>query len=258
MDILSLLGLGLAAFLAGAVNAVAGGGTLITFPSLYAFYPAKVANMTSTVAIWPGTVGGSLAYRKEIGERSTRLKLLAVPSIAGGLAGAVLLRVSSDAVFSWVVPFLIIFAALILASNARLSKLAARAGIAAEHEAHIPVGMFITMFFIGIYGGYFGAGVGILMLAGISILAPDDLQHSNAVKGVLGMLINFTAVVVFAVSGQVEWVPAGVMAVCSIGGGYGGVSIARRLNANLLRGIIVAWGLFMGTYLLLKQLGVFG
>ncbi|MEI7925161.1 MAG: sulfite exporter TauE/SafE family protein, partial [Chloroflexota bacterium] len=131
-------------------------------------------------------------------------------------------------------------------------------GIAAEHEAHIPVGMFVTMFFIGIYGGYFGAGVGILMLAGISILAPDDLQHSNAVKGVLGMLINFTAVVVFAVSGQVAWLPAGVLAVCSIGGGYGGVSIARRLNANVLRGLIVAWGLFMGTFLLLKQLGVFG
>ena len=126
--------------------------------------------------------------------------VIAVPSIAGGLAGAVLLRVSSDAVFSWIVPFLIIFAALILASNARLSRLAARAGIASAHESHIPVGMFVTMFFIGIYGGYFGAGVGILMLAGISILAPDDLQHSNAVKGVLGMLINFTAVVVFSLA----------------------------------------------------------
>lgn len=252
LDVIQLAGLGLAAGLAGAVNAVAGGGTLITFPSLLAAgLPARVANMTSTVAIWPGTVGGSLAYRKEIRERTTRLKMLLVPSVAGGLTGAVLLLLSSEQVFKAVVPFLIIFASLVLAANSRLSRLAARAGIAAEHEAHVPAGMFITMFFIGIYGGYFGAGIGILMLAGISILAPDDLQHANAVKGLLGLLINFTAVVVFSFSGQVQWVPAAVMAVCSIVGGYAGVAVARRLNANLLRGVIVAWGLFMGFRLLL-------
>ncbi len=252
MDLLSLLGLGVAAAVAGAVNAVAGGGTLITFPSLLAAgLTARVANMTSTVAIWPGTVGGSLAYRSEISARIPRLQRLSVPSVAGALVGALLLRVSSDRVFDAVVPFLIIFASLVLAANARLSKLAVRHGLASEHATRMPLGMYVVMFLVGVYGGYFGAGIGILMLAAISILAPDDLQHSNAVKGVLALLINFTAVVVFAVSGQVEWVPAAVMAVGAILGGYGGVSVARRLNANLLRGIIVGWGLIMGGWLLI-------
>lgn len=253
MDVIQLVGLGLAAGLAGAVNAVAGGGTLISFPSLLAVgFTAKVANMTSTVAIWPGTVGGSLAYRRELSERIPRAKRLTVPSMAGALVGAILLWVSSDRVFDAVVPFLILFASVVLAMNARLSSLAARHGLASEHESHMPLGMYVVTFFVGIYGGYFGAGVGILTLAAISIFAPDDLQHSNAMKGLLALLMNFTAVVVFSFSGQVQWLPAAVMAVCAIVGGYAGVSVARRLNANLLRGLIVAWGLVMGLWLLLK------
>ncbi|MFA7248406.1 MAG: sulfite exporter TauE/SafE family protein [Dehalococcoidia bacterium] len=252
VDAIQLVGLGLAAGLAGAVNAVAGGGTLISFPSLLAAgLTAKVANMTSTVAIWPGTVGGSLAYRREISERVPRLQRLSLPSVAGALLGSVLLWVSTDRVFNSVVPFLIIFASLVLAANSRLSRLAVRHGLASEHGAHVPAGMYIVMFLVGVYGGYFGAGIGILMLAAISILAPDDLQHSNAVKGLLGLLINFTAVVVFAVSGLVEWLPAAVMAVGAILGGYGGVSVARRINSNVLRAMIVVWGLFMGVWLLL-------
>lgn len=253
MDLLSLVGLGLAAGLAGAVNAVAGGGTLITFPSLLAAgLSAKAANMTSTVAIWPGTVGGSLAYRTELSERVPRLKRLSLPSIGGALVGSILLRVSSERVFDSVVPFLIIFASLVLAANSRLSRLAVRHGLAAENESHMPAGMYVVMFLVGVYGGYFGAGIGILMLAAISILAPDDLQHANAVKGLLALLMNFTAVVVFAISGQVAWLPAVVMAVCAISGGYVGVSVARRINATLLRGMIVAWGLFTGVWLLLR------
>ena len=254
MELLPLIGLGASAALAGAVNSVAGGGTLISFPSLIAAgYTPKVANMTSTVAIWPGTVGGSLAYRKEIGERAPRTKRLTIPSVLGALVGALLLYVSTDKVFNSVVPFLIIFASLVLAANSRLSKLAVRHGFASEHEAHVPLAMYPVMFFVGIYGGYFGAGIGILMLAAISILAPDDLQHSNAVKGMLGLLINFTAVVVFALSGLVAWQPAAVMAVAAMAGGYGGVAVARRINANVLRAMIVAWGLFMGVYLFLNN-----
>ena len=253
MNVLELVGLGAAAGLAGAVNAVAGGGTLITFPSLLAAgLSARVANMTSTVAIWPGSIGGSLAYRKELSERTSRLKVLSAPSILGALAGSILLSVSPDAVFDAIVPYLIIFASLVLAANARLSKLALRHGFAAQHEAYMPSSMYVVMFLVGVYGGYFGAGIGILMLAAISILAPDDLQHSNAVKGLLGLLMNFTAVIVFAFLGLVEWGPAAVMAVCSTLGGYAGVSVARRMNSNVLRAVIVAWGLSMGLYLLLK------
>lgn len=252
MDLLELLGLGLAAALAGAVNAVAGGGTLITFPSLLAVgFTAKVANVTSTLAVWPGTVGGSLAYRREIGDRWTRVKLLAGPSLAGGLVGSVALLVSSDRVFDAIVPYLIIFASVVLALNARLSRLAARHGLISEHEAHMPVGMYLAMFLVGVYGGYFGAGIGILMLAAISIFAPDDIQHANAVKGILGLSMNSIAVVIFSLFGPVQWLPAAVMAVGSLAGGYAGVAVARRLNAGLLRALIVAWGLFMGIRLLL-------
>jgi len=253
MGIVELLGLGLAAALAGAVNAVAGGGTLITFPSLLAAgFSAKVANVTSTVAVWPGTVGGSLAYRREIADRRSRVKLLFVPSVGGGLVGSVLLLISSDRVFDAVVPFLIIFASIVLALNSTLSRLAARHGFASENESHMPLGMYIVMFLVGIYGGYFGAGLGILMLAAISIFAPDDIQHSNAVKGILGLVMNSVAVIVFALFGPVQWLPAAVMAVGSLAGGYGGVAIARRLNATLLRAMIVAWGLFMGIRLLIS------
>ena len=254
MELLPLIGLGASAALAGAVNSVAGGGTLISFPSLIAAgYTPKVANMTSTVAIWPGTVGGSLAYRKEIGERAPRMKRLAIPSVFGALVGALLLYVSSDQVFNSVVPFLIIFASLVLAANSRLSKLAVRHGFASEHGAHVPAPMYVAIFLVGIYGGYFGAGIGILMLAAISILAPDDLQHSNAVKGMLAMLMNLTAVVVFSLSGLVAWQPAAVMAIGAMAGGYSGVAVARRVDANVLRSMIVAWGLFMGVYLFLNN-----
>ena len=116
---------------------------------------------------------------------------------------------------------------------------------------HVSPAMYIVTFFVGIYGGYFGAGIGILTLAFIAILAPDDMQHANAVKGVLAMIMNFVALVVFALFGPVEWLPAGVMAVCAIVGGYVGVSLARRLNAVMLRWLIVAWVVTIAIYMLL-------
>lgn len=252
MDGLALLGLGAAAAAAGAINAIAGGGTLVSFPSLLAAgFSARVANVTSTVAIWPGTVGGSLAYRRELGARRDRLVRLSVPSIAGAAVGAILLLVTSDRLFDAVVPFLVLFASVVLVANSRLSRLAARAGIGARPDGHLPAGLYASMFVNGIYGGYFGAGLGILTLAAIAILAPDDMQHSNAVKGMLALLINSVAVVIFVLSGLVEWGPALVMAVCAIGGGYAGVSLARRLKAQVLRNLIVAWGLTMSVILFL-------
>ena len=252
MDLLPLVLLFAAAFAAGAVNAVAGGGTLITFPSLIASgLTPKFANVTSTVAIWPGTVGGSLAYRREIGERRKRTMALAIPSLLGALVGSILLLQTSDQLFKAIVPYLIIFASLLLAANSRLSKLATRAGVAATHADHIPPGMWSAIFCCGIYGGYFGAGLGIMTLAFMSILAPDDIQHSNAVKGILAMLMNGVAVVIFSVFGPVQWLQAAVMAVAAIAGGYVGVAFARRVPAGKLRMGIVAWGLIIGLKYLL-------
>ena len=252
MEPLALMGLALASFLSGAVNAVAGGGTLIAFPALIAFgLSPKVANVTSKVAIWPGTVGGSLAYRGEIGERKRRVVLLAIPSVLGAVAGSVLLLATSQQLFNAIVPYLVIFASVLLAVDRPLSRLAARAGMAATSAEHIPAALYVAMFFVGIYGGYFGAGLGILTLSAMSILAPDDLQHANAVKGILAMVNNFVAIVVFSVFGPVQWLEAGVMAVFAVVGGYLGVAVARRLPAAKLRIVIVAWGLILGFKLLL-------
>lgn len=253
MEPLALVGLGAAAAAAGAVNAIAGGGTLISFPSLLAAgFSARVANVTSTVAIWPGTVGGSLAYRRELSARRDRLTKLAIPSLVGAAVGSLLLLNTSDRLFDAVVPFLVLFASLVLAANSRLSRLAAAHGIGVASDGRLPAPLYVSMFVNGIYGGYFGAGLGILTLAAISVLAPDDMQHSNAVKGMLALLINSVAVVIFIASGLVEWGPALVMAVCAIGGGYAGVSLARRLKAQLLRNMIVAWGLVMSVALFLR------
>lgn len=250
MDLLSLIGLAAAAAAAGAVNAIAGGGTLISFPSLLAAgMTARVANVTSTVAIWPGTVGGSFAYRRELGARRDRLLRLSVPSVIGAAVGSGLLLTTSDKLFDAVVPFLVLFASLVLALNSRLSKLAQRHGVGAREDGSLPPPLYVAMFINGIYGGYFGAGLGILTLAAIAILAPDDMQHANAVKGMLALLINSMAVVIFVASGLVEWGPAVVMAVCAIGGGYAGVSLARRLSAQVLRNMIVVWGVVMSAFL---------
>jgi uncharacterized membrane protein YfcA len=252
MDPLALILLAVASFLSGAVNAVAGGGTLIAFPALIAYgLSPLVANVTSKVAIWPGTVGGSLAYRSEIRDRKRRVVLLAIPSVLGAVAGSVLLLATSQQLFNAIVPFLVIFASVLLAVDRPLSRIAVRAGMAATSTERIPPALYIAMFFVGTYGGYFGAGLGILILSAMSILAPDDIQHANAVKGILAMVNNFVAILVFSVFGPVQWLEAGVMAVFAIVGGYLGVGLARRLPAARLRMLIVAWGLIVGFKLLL-------
>lgn len=248
-----LVALTLAAACAGAVNAVGGGGTLITFPALMAVgYPSKIANFTNTVAIWPGTVGGSFAYRTELAERRTRLIALLPASIAGALTGAGLLIVTPLETFELLVPLLIYFACGLLAFQGRLSKLAASRGLHGKDEQSTPPALHIGIFLVGIYGGYFGAGIGIIMLALIGILTPDTLHHSNALKGMLALVINFVALVAFALFAEVAWGPAAIMAVAAILGGYAGVRIARRVNPLLLRGAIVAYGLVVATVLLVR------
>lgn len=259
MELLTLIGLAAAAAAAGAINAVAGGGTLITFPALMAAgFSSKVANVTSTVAIWPGALGGSLAYRAELRLRVQRVVRLSGPSIAGALLGSVLLLATSQRLFDSIVPWLILFAAGLLAVNDRLAAFAAAHGIGARYAEHTPPSLLVATFLIGIYGGYFGAGIGILMLACIAILAPDDIQHANAVKGMLAMLMNFVALAVFATFGPVQWLPAAVMAVGAMLGGYLGVAVARRINSIMLRYLIVAWGLSQGLFLLARSHGFVG
>lgn len=251
MEIWEVLGLLAAAFAAGAINAVAGGGSLISFPALIGFgYASKTANVTNTVALWPGYVGGSFGYRNELGRQRARLVALALPSVAGALLGSVILLATPESAFDAIVPFLILFACALMAFQDRLGALAQHHRLQSTGGDHVPPPLYVAIFALAVYGAYFGAGLGILTLAFLSILLPDDIQHSNALKGMLSLLINAVAVIYFAAFGPVEWAPAAVMAVGAILGGYLGVGVARRLGRFWLRIVVIAYGTAVALILL--------
>ena len=252
MTIIEALGLAVAAFVAGGINAVAGGGSLVSFPALLAIgYPAKVANITNTVALWPGYLGGSIGYRALLIPQRQRILVLSISAVLGAIAGAAVLLLTSEAAFRAIVPYLILFAAALLAFQVRLTALIARFRRAAGGGG-VPIELHGPMFLLGVYGAYFGAGLGTMTLAALSILMPDDLQRSNALKGMLSLVINAVAVAVFAFSGYVEWPAAAIMAVAALAGGYAGVGLARRLSAATLRTLVVAYSVIVALVLLVR------
>ena len=244
MDPLEAAGLAAAGFAAGAINSVAGGGSLISFPALVAVgYSSKVANVTNSVALWPGYLGGSFGYRQELRLQRRTVRLLALPSIAGAIAGSAILLATPAAAFDQIVPFLILFACVLMATQDRIAALVAgRRGAGSEPDAASPA-ILVATFVLGIYGAYFGAGLGILTLAILGILLPADAQHSNALKGMLSLIMNAVAVVYFAAFGPVRWAPAALMAVAALAGGYLGVGVARRLGKRWLRLAVITYGL---------------
>lgn len=244
MAVVEYLGLLAAAFAAGAINAVAGGGSLISFPALLAAgYVAKTANVTNTVALWPGYAGGSYGYRTELSRQRARLLALLAPSVAGALAGSVILLATPASAFDAIVPFLILFACVLMAFQDRLGDFAQAHSLGSRGGDHVSLPLHLATFILAIYGAYFGAGLGILSLAFLSILLPDDIQHSNALKGMLSLIINAVAVVYFVLFGPVRWLPMSVMAVGAVAGGYLGVGVARRLGRRWLRVAVIAYGL---------------
>jgi hypothetical protein len=247
MDAVQAVGLAAAAFAAGAINAVAGGGSLVSFPALVAAgYPSKVANVTNSVAMWPGYVGGSIGYRKELSLQLRAVTLLASPSILGAIAGSAILLATPARAFDVVVPFLIVAACCLMALQDSLARWAAHHRLGGDGVSPV---MMAGTFVLAIYGAYFGAGLGIMLLAALGILMPDDPQHSNALKGMLSLMINAAAVVYFAAFGPVEWAPAAVMAAGAVAGGYLGVGVARRLGKRWLRGTVIAYGLVSAAVL---------
>lgn len=244
-------GLGVAAFVAGAVNAVAGGGSLISFPALLAAgYPSITANVTNTVAIWPGTVGGSLAYRPELRGQRSRIVVLGVTSVIGALLGSAILLSSSQSLFDEIVPFLILFACALLALQPRIARWVQRHRSADSSSDH-PRALIGAQLVAAIYGAYFGAGLGIMMLASLGIFLPDALQRLNALKGLLALIINGIAVLLFAAFGPVAWPAALLMAVTSWAGGFLGVRVARRLSGSTLRAIVLVFGVIVALKLLI-------
>jgi uncharacterized protein len=244
---LAIFAAGLAA---GTINTIVGSGSLITFPTLLAVgYPAVTANVTNTVGLVPGVVSGSVGYRRELSGQRRRLAVLGVPAVAGGITGAVLLLVLPSSVFRGVVPVLILVACgLVLAQPALSRRVAARRG-SAEH--HGGAGLFATVFATGVYGGYFGAAQGVMLIALLAIFLSDDLQRLNAAKNVLAMLVNGVAAFIFIAVAHVAWGAAGVLAAGSVIGGQVGATVGRRLSPTLLRTVIVVVGVAVSIDLLL-------
>jgi hypothetical protein len=236
VDAAHLALIAIAAVAGGVVNAIAGGGSLLTFPALVASgVPEIVASLTNTVAMCPGYLGATLAQRRELaGQRSRALVVLPAGAI-GGVAGALLLLHTGEGAFDVVVPFLLLFAALLLALQPRLrawlGKRARRHRSAAL--AALPVGL------AAIYGGYFGAGLGVIVLAALAVILDDDLVRINALKQAISLAVNVAAAIVFVVSGRVDWTAALAMAAGSLVGGAVGGAIASRVSAALLRAVVI-------------------
>jgi uncharacterized membrane protein YfcA len=253
MSPLEATGLFVAALAAGAINAVGGGGSLITFPALLAAgYPSKTANVTNTVALWPAYIGGSLGYRRELAGQGRRLLQIALPNLAGGLVGSIVLLATPTSTFDVVVPFLIVLACALMAAQDWIGRYTLHHRLAFEETGRMPPPIFASMFLLGIYGAYFGAALGIMTLAVFVVLLSDNIQRLNALKGVSSLIINAVAVVWFAAFGPVEWAPAALMAVGGMVGGYAGVGVARRLGRDTLRIVVITYGMIVAAVLFVQ------
>jgi len=238
-----------AALLAGAVNAVAGGGTLVSFPCLLLLGLAPLpANVTNTVALLPGYAGGSAGYRLELRGQAGRMLSLGLAGGIGGLAGALLLLHTPPAAFTAVVPWLLLAACILLLVQPLAARFAAESP---KRPPRLAPPALLGQIAAGAYGGYFGAGLGVMLLAVTGLFLRDHLQRLNALKGVLSLIINAVAAVVFALLGPVSWAAVLVMAPASLAGGFAGVVLARRLHADTLRLVVAALGVAVALKLLL-------
>jgi uncharacterized membrane protein YfcA len=243
---------GLAAVAAGAVNALAGGGTLITFPTLTALgLPAVAANVTNTIAMAPGHLGATLAQKRDLAGQRARVRRLVPAALLGGLVGGVLLLFTSERVFRQLVPFLILLASALLAVQEPvrawlLRRLGTHAHASHEAWAALPV------FAASIYGGYFGAGLSVIVLAALGLLVDDSLTRLNATKQAIGFAANTAAALLFLFSGQVHWPSGLVMAVGAIAGGALGGRLAGRVRPATLRLVVVTVGIVVGLVYLAR------
>ena len=243
-----------AAFVAGAINSVAGGGTLVSFPALIWLGLGSVAaNATNTVAIWPGTVGSAWAYRRELRSAEARFLALVAPSLVGGLLGAILLRYTPSAIFDRMVPFLILFATLLFMVQEPVQRMLKTGDRATRRSTRWLMGGMLFQLCVGLYGGYFGAGIGILMLAALSILGIDDIHEMNSLKVIFGGAVNGIAAVYFIWARMVYWPYVLLMAVAAILGGFLGAGTARRMGQRAVRRIVVAIGLGMALSLFIRR-----
>ena len=240
---------------AGAINSIAGGGTLISFPALlWIGRDPIMANATNTVAMWPGSLAGAFGFRRELSTVRRWLLLLIVPSLLGGALGSWLLLRTPSSTFERIVPFLILGATILLAAQEAITRRLAILPPTANRQPPTAwiAGVFAFQLLVGIYGGYFGAGMGILMLAALGLIGLTDLHQMNGLKNILAVCINGIAAIYFAFAKAVVWSDVFVMMAGTILGGYFGARIARRLGRKFVRVAVVVIGLVMTIALFLK------
>lgn len=249
MPVTEILAIFAAALAAGAINAIVGSGSLITFPTLLAFgFPPVVANVSNNIGLVPGNLSGCYGYRRELAGQRGRLTRLGLASCAGGLAGAAALLALPAGVFGLVVPVLIVLACVLVVIQPRLaSAIARRETERAEYGGPVLVaGVFLA----GVYGGYFGAAQGVLLVGLLGVFLAESLQRVNAAKNVLVLIVNGLAALVFVTFAHVAWLAVGLIAAGSTVGGLVGAKFGRRLPASVLRVIIVLVGLVAAVKLI--------
>jgi uncharacterized membrane protein YfcA len=248
-EIALLLGAGLAA---GTVNAIAGGGSLVTYPALLAVGLApKPANFTNSVAVCPGYLASVYGSRRDLPPGRGKLSTLPV-AVLGALVGCFLLTATPAGAFQLIVPFLVLGAALVLAFQERLRRVVGHPReLSARRQA---VAVHTMVGFGAMYGGYFGAALGVMLVAGLGLVLDESLARVNARKNLISATTGLVTVIVFALVGEVDWVAVAVLAPATVTGGYLGARLARRLPAPVLRALIVTFGLVVGGYLLARAL----
>jgi uncharacterized membrane protein YfcA len=259
----------LMAALGGGINALAGGGTLLTFPALVAVLTAAhpiltdaakvLANGTSTVALFPASLAALWGYRRDYATYAQWTRKLLPASLVGGTVGALLVTQLPAKLFAALVPWLILVAASLFTLQPLIAK---RLGIGEPHappEGRTIVGVMLFQFFVGIYGGYFGAGIGILMLSALAMMGLADIHAMNGLKSLLGSAINGSAVVIFILTDKVEWKIAGLMALAGCLGAFLAAHYGRRLPRTWVRGFVICVGFTLAAYYFYQQfVNVFG
>ena len=240
----------LAAFASGVLNAIAGGGAFITFPALlFAGVPPVSANVSSTVALFPGQMASAWAYRNEIrGVTEVSVTAFSVVSLVGGVVGAILLLTTPDRAFAGLVPWLLLFATAVFAVGSFMPALAARLRLGGRS-------VLVVQFVIAVYGGYFGGGIGFLMLAALTLFGLRDIHAMNGLRILLAALMNGAAVAAFSLSDAVSWPETAVMAVSAIVGGYAGAHGAKRVSRDAMKWVVVSIGVGLTLYFFVKGAG---
>ncbi|MGN9847275.1 sulfite exporter TauE/SafE family protein [Nonomuraea sp. H19] len=248
LDTVEVTVLATAGFLAGAVNGVAGGGSLISFPALLAMgYSPVAANVTSALAALPGYLGGLAGYRDELAVVGPKAHRLAPVSVAGAACGSVILLSAPAEQFASVVPFLVLASVIALATQGTMARRLDQSNTTAGGR-----GLLAGQFVVSLYGGYFAAGLGVMMLAVLGTFLSEDLHRLNALKSALSLVVGLVSALCFTAFGPVEWVPVAVMSLAGLAGGRSGVVLARRVPSHHLRRFIVGFGLVLSIALFLR------